>query len=42
MKKGKTTSKKKATKPINLHAILMWAKMTNGTSHCAMAIALGW
>jgi hypothetical protein len=40
-KKSKTTSKKKATKPINLHVNLMWAKMTDGVSHCVVAIAHG-
>ncbi len=40
-KKGKTTSKKKATKPIDLRATPMWAKMTNGVSHRIVAIAHG-
>jgi hypothetical protein len=40
-KKGKMTGKKKATKPINLCAMPMWAKMTDGPSHCVQAIAHG-
>jgi hypothetical protein len=41
MKEGKMTIKKKAAKPIDLHAIPMWTKMTNGASHCIVAIAHG-
>jgi hypothetical protein len=41
MKKGKTTSKKKAAKPVDLCAALMWAKTTNSASHCIVAIAHG-
>ncbi len=41
MKKGKTTNKKKATEPIDLCTMLMWAKMTNGASHHVVAIAHG-
>ncbi len=40
-KKGKMTGKKKAAKPINLCTMPMWAKTTNGASHCIMAIAPG-
>jgi hypothetical protein len=40
-KKGKRTGKKKAAKPIDLHAAPMWAKRTDGASHCTVAIAHG-
>jgi hypothetical protein len=40
-KKGKTTGKKKAAKPIDLCMMPMWAKTTNGASHCVMAITNG-
>jgi hypothetical protein len=38
---GKTTGKKKSAKPVNLCATPMWAKTTNGASHCIVAIAHG-
>ncbi len=38
---GKTTGKKKATKPVNLCATPMWANATNGACHCIVAIAHG-
>jgi hypothetical protein len=37
--KGKTASKKKATKPIALCATQMWVKTTDGASHPVVAIA---
>jgi hypothetical protein len=40
-KNGKTTGKKKATKNVDLHAMPMWAKMTDSVSHCVMVIAHG-
>ncbi len=40
-KKGKTTGKKKAAKPVNLCAMPMWAKTTDNTSHRIVAIAHG-
>ncbi len=38
-KKGKTTGKKKAAKPVDLCSTPMWAKTTDGASHCVVAIA---
>jgi hypothetical protein len=35
------TGKKKAAKPVNLHVMLMWAKMIDGASHHVVAIAQG-
>jgi hypothetical protein len=40
-KKGKKTGKKKSAKPVNLRATPMWAKSTDGTSHCVVAIPHG-
>ncbi len=40
-KKGKMTSNKKATKPIDLCTAPMWAKTTDGAIDCIMAIAQG-
>jgi hypothetical protein len=41
-KKGKTTGKKKAAKPIGLCAALLWVKTrTNVASRCIMAITHG-
>jgi hypothetical protein len=38
-KKGRTTGKKKAAKPIDLCLTLMWAKTTNGASHCVVGLS---
>ena len=38
-KKSKAPKKKKATKPVDLHTTPMWSVMTNGASHCVVAIA---
>jgi hypothetical protein len=40
-KKGKMTGKKKATMPVDLQAMPMWLKTTDGASQCIMAIAHG-
>jgi hypothetical protein len=40
-KKGKSSGRKKSTKPINLWALLMWVSMTNLKKHCVMGIANG-
>jgi hypothetical protein len=40
-KKGKTTGKKKAAKPVDLCATPMWTKTNDGTSHHIVAIAHG-
>jgi hypothetical protein len=38
MKNGKKIGKKKASKPVNFCAMLMWAKKTNDASDCIVAV----
>ncbi len=40
-KKGKTTGKNKTAEPVDLRAMPMWAKTTNGASRGVVAIARG-
>ncbi len=40
-KKSKTIGKKKAAKPIDLRPMPIWAKTTDGASHCIVATTHG-